>query len=200
MTTSSGGFPPRRAQMSRALLARVGLEGFEERETSGLSGGELQRLAIAACLAREPRLLISDEATAMIDGPGRAEVVASARVARRRRDHRRPCHPPRSRGGQGRQHDPHARGPARGGIVFRAIGPPGTAGSPEPHGRSLRGDARPSALGRGRPNRLIRGPPDRFGWAQPSTSAVLARCGSWVTSTPTAPRGPVAPSQGSTST
>ncbi len=60
----------------RALLGRVGLAGFEERETAGLSGGELQRLAIAACLAREPRLLISDEATAMIDGPGRAEVVA----------------------------------------------------------------------------------------------------------------------------
>jgi energy-coupling factor transport system ATP-binding protein len=59
-----------------ALLSRVGLAGFEERETSGLSGGELQRLAIAACLARQPRLLISDEATAMIDGPGRVEVVA----------------------------------------------------------------------------------------------------------------------------
>jgi energy-coupling factor transport system ATP-binding protein len=59
-----------------ALLARVGLAGFEDRETAGLSGGELQRLAIAACLARGPRLLISDEATAMIDGPGRAEVVA----------------------------------------------------------------------------------------------------------------------------
>jgi energy-coupling factor transport system ATP-binding protein len=59
-----------------ALLARVGLKGFEDRETAGLSGGELQRLAIAASLAREPRLLISDEATAMIDAPGRAEVVA----------------------------------------------------------------------------------------------------------------------------
>jgi energy-coupling factor transport system ATP-binding protein len=57
------------------LLARVGLEGFEERETSTMSGGELQRLAIASALARSPRLLVSDEATAMIDRPGREEVV-----------------------------------------------------------------------------------------------------------------------------
>jgi energy-coupling factor transport system ATP-binding protein len=70
------GLPPTPRPDVGALRARVGLAGFEERETAGLSGGELQRLAIAACLAREPRLLISDEATAMIDGPGRAEVVA----------------------------------------------------------------------------------------------------------------------------
>src|SRR5208283_1218268 len=70
------GLPPERRPDVSVLLARVGLAGFEERETAGLSGGELQRLAIAAALAREPRLLISDEATAMIDAPGRAEVVA----------------------------------------------------------------------------------------------------------------------------
>ena len=69
------GLPPSPRWDVSALLARVGLAGFEERETAGLSGGELQRLAIAAALAREPRLLISDEATAMIDAPGRAEVV-----------------------------------------------------------------------------------------------------------------------------
>ena len=69
------GLPPAPRPDVGTLLARVGLTGFEERETSSLSGGELQRLAIAACLARQPRLLISDEATAMIDGPGRAEVV-----------------------------------------------------------------------------------------------------------------------------
>ena len=57
------------------LLRLVGLAGFEERETSGLSGGELQRLAMAAALARSPCLLISDEATAMIDHVGRRGVV-----------------------------------------------------------------------------------------------------------------------------
>ena len=57
------------------LLHRVGLQGFAERETSTLSGGELQRLAVAAALARRPSLLISDESTAMVDAAGRVLLI-----------------------------------------------------------------------------------------------------------------------------
>jgi energy-coupling factor transport system ATP-binding protein len=58
-----------------SLLATVGLEGMEGRDTSTLSGGELQRLAVAGALAHRPALLVSDESTAMIDPEGSDDLM-----------------------------------------------------------------------------------------------------------------------------
>jgi energy-coupling factor transport system ATP-binding protein len=57
------------------LLSEVGLEEHAERDTGSLSGGELQRLAVAAALAREPALLIADEVTSMVDQQGREALL-----------------------------------------------------------------------------------------------------------------------------
>ena len=57
------------------LLECVGLAGLAGADPRSLSGGQLQRLALAGALARSPRLLISDESTAMIDRAGRADML-----------------------------------------------------------------------------------------------------------------------------
>ena len=61
------------AKASEALR-RVGLDGFEHRKTSALSGGEKQRVALARALALSPRVLLLDEPTANVDAESRREV------------------------------------------------------------------------------------------------------------------------------
>ncbi|HUW13955.1 MAG TPA: ATP-binding cassette domain-containing protein [Anaerolineae bacterium] len=63
-------------------LEAVGLDGFQGRSPLQLSGGEKQRLAIAAVLAMRPRILVLDEPTASLDPRGAAEVFDTLRELR----------------------------------------------------------------------------------------------------------------------
>ena len=59
-----------------ASLATVGMTDYAKHEPSKLSGGQKQRVAIAGIIAMEPRCIVFDESTAMLDPSGRHEVVS----------------------------------------------------------------------------------------------------------------------------
>jgi energy-coupling factor transport system ATP-binding protein len=53
---------------------QVGMKAFLHQEPSSLSGGQKQRVAIAGVLAMQPKILLLDEATAMLDPQGKKEI------------------------------------------------------------------------------------------------------------------------------
>jgi energy-coupling factor transporter ATP-binding protein EcfA2 len=55
-------------------MATTGISSLAERETYTLSGGELQRVALAAVLSMRPKLIIMDEPTSNIDPEGTAQI------------------------------------------------------------------------------------------------------------------------------
>ena len=63
-----------RRKVAESYLVMVGLEKFIEADIHGLSGGMKQRVALARCLAPDPRVLLMDEPFAALDALTREQL------------------------------------------------------------------------------------------------------------------------------
>lgn len=66
-------------------LHTVGMSAYRNHSPNKLSGGQKQRVAIAGVVAMEPKCIVFDEPTAMLDPNGRKEVIAAAHELNRKK-------------------------------------------------------------------------------------------------------------------
>ncbi|WP_297818133.1 energy-coupling factor ABC transporter ATP-binding protein [uncultured Lactobacillus sp.] len=68
---------PRSEMIKRvdAALSAVGMQSYKNAEPQMLSGGQKQRVAIAGIIAIEPKIIILDESTSMLDPEGRNSIL-----------------------------------------------------------------------------------------------------------------------------
>jgi putative ABC transport system ATP-binding protein len=64
-----------RERRVRALFARIGIGGLENRRPAKLSGGQQQRVAVARAVVGEPALVLADEPTANLDSAASAALL-----------------------------------------------------------------------------------------------------------------------------
>ena len=67
-------------------LKQVGMYDYREHAPHLLSGGQKQRVAIAGVIAMEPKCIVLDEPTAMLDPKGRREVMETIRELNQKKD------------------------------------------------------------------------------------------------------------------
>ena len=71
---------PERKQRTAEMLAAVGIAPLAQRYARELSGGEVQRIAIARALVHKPRLVLADEPTGNLDPRTAAQTLALLRA------------------------------------------------------------------------------------------------------------------------
>ncbi|AMV61157.1 cobalt transporter ATP-binding subunit [Pediococcus damnosus LMG 28219] len=65
-------------------LSEVHMSEFRRKQPEQLSGGQKQRVALAGVIAMQPKIIILDEATSMLDPVGRREILGVIRKLKKR--------------------------------------------------------------------------------------------------------------------